>query len=70
MFFAERSGGARRLLSKKEIESGLHASLAETSLMLALKPQLVVSVQMKFMKERSLKVGVWKEMRQLRLTEV
>ena len=30
-----------QLLSKTEIEDGLHASLAETSLMLALKPELV-----------------------------
>ena len=33
--------GLKDLISKKEIENGLHASLAETSLMLALKPQLV-----------------------------
>ena len=33
--------GLNDLLSKKEIENGLHASLAETSLMLALKPELV-----------------------------
>ena len=33
--------GLRDLLSKNEIENGLHASLAETSLMLALKSELV-----------------------------
>ena len=33
--------GLSELLTKKEIENGLHASLAETSLMLALKPELV-----------------------------
>ena len=33
--------GLSKFLSKKEIENGLHASLAETSLMLALKPELV-----------------------------
>jgi len=33
--------GLSQLLSKSEIEYGLHASLAETSLMLALKPELV-----------------------------
>ena len=33
--------GLSDLLSKKELENGLHASLAETSLMLALKPELV-----------------------------
>ena len=33
--------GLSELLSKTEIEDGLHASLAETSLMLALKPELV-----------------------------
>ncbi|WP_288261993.1 creatininase family protein [uncultured Prochlorococcus sp.] len=33
--------GLSELLTKTEIENGLHASLAETSLMLALKPQLV-----------------------------
>jgi len=35
--------GLSQLLSKTEIEQGLHASLAETSLMLALKPELVGS---------------------------
>ena len=33
--------GLSELLTKTEIEDGLHASLAETSLMLALKPELV-----------------------------
>jgi len=33
--------GLGDLLPKKEIEDGLHASLAETSLMLSLKPELV-----------------------------
>jgi len=33
--------GLSELLTKTEIEGGLHASLAETSLMLALKPELV-----------------------------
>ena len=33
--------GLNELLSKNEMEHGLHASLAETSLMLALKPELV-----------------------------
>ena len=33
--------GLSELLTNKEIENGLHASLAETSLMLALKPELV-----------------------------
>ena len=33
--------GLSELLSKDEIDNGLHASLAETSLMLALKPHLV-----------------------------
>ena len=33
--------GLSELLTKNEIENGLHASLAETSLMLALKPELV-----------------------------
>ena len=33
--------GLSELISKTEIEHGLHASLAETSLMLALKPELV-----------------------------
>ena len=33
--------GLNELLSKKEIKHGLHASLAETSLMLSLKPELV-----------------------------
>jgi len=33
--------GLSELLSKTEMEYGLHASLAETSLMLALKPELV-----------------------------
>jgi len=33
--------GLSELLSKNEMENGLHASLAETSLMLALKPELV-----------------------------
>ena len=33
--------GLNELLTKKEIEKGLHASLAETSLMMALKPELV-----------------------------
>ena len=33
--------GLSDLISKKEIETGLHASLAETSLMLSLKPELV-----------------------------
>ena len=33
--------GLGELLTKKEIESGLHASLAETSLMMALKSELV-----------------------------
>ena len=33
--------GLSELLTKTEIEEGLHASLAETSLMLALKPELV-----------------------------
>ena len=33
--------GLSDLLSKKEIENGLHASLAETSLMMALKSELV-----------------------------
>jgi len=33
--------GLSDLLTKTEIENGLHASLAETSLMLALKPELV-----------------------------
>ncbi|ABV50227.1 Creatininase [Prochlorococcus marinus str. MIT 9215] len=33
--------GVSELLTKTEIENGLHASLAETSLMLALKPELV-----------------------------
>ena len=33
--------GLSDLLTKKEIENGLHASLAETSLMMALKPELV-----------------------------
>ena len=33
--------GLDELLTKKEIESGLHASLAETSLMMALKSELV-----------------------------
>ena len=33
--------GLSELLTKEEIENGLHASLAETSLMMALKPKLV-----------------------------
>ena len=33
--------GLSKLLSKEELENGLHASLAETSLMLDLKPELV-----------------------------
>ena len=33
--------GLSELLTKEEIENGLHASLAETSLMLSLKPELV-----------------------------
>ena len=33
--------GLSRLLPKNEINNGLHASLAETSLMMALKPELV-----------------------------
>ena len=33
--------GLEELLTRKEIENGLHASLAETSLMMALKSQLV-----------------------------
>tara|TARA_Y100001968_G_scaffold207085_1_gene190282 strand:+ start:4087 stop:4875 length:789 start_codon:yes stop_codon:yes gene_type:complete len=33
--------GLSELLTNEEIENGLHASLAETSLMLALKPELV-----------------------------
>ena len=33
--------GLTELLTKTEIENGLHASLAETSLMLSLKPELV-----------------------------
>ena len=33
--------GISDLISKKELENGLHASLAETSLMLSLKPELV-----------------------------
>ena len=33
--------GLSELLTKTEIENGLHASIAETSLMLALKPELV-----------------------------
>ena len=33
--------GLSDLISKEEIENGLHASLAETSLMMALKPELV-----------------------------
>ena len=35
--------GLSNLLTKSEIENGLHASLAETSLMLSLKPDLVGS---------------------------
>ncbi len=33
--------GLNNLIPKKELENGLHASLAETSLMLTLKPELV-----------------------------
>ena len=33
--------GLNSLLSKEELENGLHASLAETSLMLSLRPELV-----------------------------
>ena len=33
--------GLSELLSRNELENGLHASLAETSLMIALKPELV-----------------------------
>jgi len=33
--------GLSELLSKEELKNGLHASLAETSLMMALKPELV-----------------------------
>ena len=35
--------GLSELLTKSEIENGLHASLAETSLMMAIKPELVGS---------------------------
>ena len=49
--------GLSDLLSKKEIESGLHASLAETSLMLALKPQLVGSQRPNEVYERNIPEG-------------
>ena len=40
-FLLSGVNGLSELLTKTEIEDGLHASLAETSLMLALKPELV-----------------------------
>ena len=47
------------MLTKTEIEDGLHASLAETSLMLALKPELVGDERPnEVIKLISLKVGV------------
>ena len=44
------------LLTKSEIDDGLHASLAETSLMLALKPEAGDERPNGVLKERSQKV--------------
>ena len=49
--------GLGNLLSKQEIENGLHASLAETSLMLSLKPELVGNERPSELLEREIPHG-------------
>ena len=62
MFFVGGVEGISDLLPDKELENGLHASLAETSLMLALSSDLRMNVRLKTNKDKFLKDGVWKEM--------